>query len=361
MDTQQQGSQGQGHVGTNGQSQDASPSGGGTVKGMTADEFRAFESRDAFMTIRDGRLHESHYGLVPAGRGRFRLRIVLRDRATGNLTLQEYGPDVGTHEIAGFDFVLPHPGKVKPGGEKWEWGRPDLTLHQVVYGFDNVGNADTIANRQHGGVVVTLFAIIEGRLRICVIRQKRKAEVGPDNPEGWTEQTPRGNLDPGVGLEAAVSDEVAQEVGAFMGGKQVILPGDTVNVDTAWFSYYLRQKQPNGPVDFKGVDYAAREVPAGLLEPHPDRPDAYRFKPGVVKPREVDGKVASTALKEVIEDGGFYLVEQCLGLRCGMSIIGVSRTMAWLMQTGRLALVAGQPVTVEAPTRPTLAGVGSGS
>lgn len=302
--------------------------------------FSSFDAR--------GNVVGGHLSLVPEGRGRVHMRIVLRNRANGEHTYHDFHPTAKDgegrivekqgHELAYFEVALYHPG-AKNKGIPFDFRNPDTLLHAVQYGQNDALNADDFANWQHGGPVNIVWALAGDQLYLARVRQKRPRLSVLGNEEGWTWALPRGNFDPGQTSTLASADaEVLEELGRFQSKRPRLLPGLSGNQDSSWFAHFTRGPKDgeDGQVHLKGVDAVEREVPLGLLEPDPEIPGNFRFRAGQLGPRE-DQKLPD-ALQEIITRLSFFPWEDAADGNDMMSFIAI-RLLAQLRREGRLVMV----------------------
>lgn len=284
------------------------------------------------------RIDTGHFDLVPAGEGRTYTRIVFRDRKTGELSLEVYGPGHEDNpEIAYLEMGLHHPAS-SGRKEPFKWIKPPSHLHFIGYGLDRLGLKDNFINIQHGGSVNVVWTLVEGRIFVARVKQKRSTRITLQNPDGWTWSLSRGNLDPKATVlrliskkdepdtarDAAIdtaNEELEQEIGKFQANEPVKLTGEVIKTqDSSWFRGYYRDGA-NGAVMLGGIEAIAREVPSGLIEPDPENEGNYRFKIGQLGPRAEDtakglpefiGKSSFAPLKAVLQ--GVDLFDTLAGL-----------------------------------------------
>lgn len=271
-------------------------------------------------------IETGHFDLVPPGEGRTHFRILFRDMETGKLEFETFGPGSGNkREIAYMEMGLHHPASSNRG-EAFKFGKPGTHLHFIGYGLDRLGLKDNFINIQHGGSVNVVWTLVEGRIFVARVKQKRSTRITLDNPEGWTWSLSRGNLDPkatglqvvgkvaepGAARDAAIDtadEELEQEIGKFQANAPVKLTEVIKTQDSSWFKGYFRDGA-NGATMLGGIEAIAREVPSGLIEPDPENEGSYRFKIGQLGPRAEDtakglpefiGKSSFAPLKVVLQ------------------------------------------------------------
>jgi hypothetical protein len=180
-----------------------------------------------------------------------------------------------------------------------------------------------------GGVVTLPFSILDGRLLVGVVEQRRFAELHPVwNPRGMVCNAPRGFHNWRREADETALRELRGEVGVFP-GETFDLGGEALNFNNSWMKY-RDQLQEGKPVAQGGVKTFGVEVNPDFLEKRDDR--AYVIK--------------SDRLGERPKGSPYEIIGRCLflgwteatNLRDTPTVASIARLLACLLRQNRVSI-----------------------